>query len=603
MTEYGKGMDAKADVCLEVSWEVCNKIGGIFTVVQSKILPMKEKYRENYILIGPFFPKKLYGIFDEHAPEESCRGSFDALKAEGIEVHCGTWITQGSPQVLLIDFTKFSAQKNDVKRKLWEWYHIDSLNTEWFDFDEPVVWAYAVGRLIEELSRVWPEKKIVAHFHEWLAGAGLLYLRKNNVPVGTVFTTHATTIGRSLATQERDIYEQIEQINAENEARNLGPSVWAKHSLEKMSAQNAHIFTTVSEITGIEAEHFLGRKPDVLLFNGLNISKFPTFEEASVKHKLFKNRIKQFLMVYFFPFYSFDIDNTLIYFLAGRYEFHDKGIDVFIESLARLNERLKKEKCEKTIVAFFWVPAGVKGVRPEILEGKSFFRDIKETVDDAHEDIHSELLYLLMTGQDIGMESLLGEDFLLDIKPKLRRLKRDGLPPLSTHELENEGADAIMNAFRQHGLLNRKEDVVKVIFYPIYLSGADGLLDTSYYESMQGSHLGVFPSYYEPWGYTPLEAAALGVSSITTDLAGFGRYLCNECKQGEYPGIFVLSRLKKSREEIVSALTDMMAKFAHFNKKERTENKIVAQQVAATADWKKFIARYVEAHNLAVEKV
>lgn len=596
-------MDAKADVCFEVSWEVCNKVGGIYTVVQSKILPMKQYYKDDYFLVGPFFPKKIYGIFEELMPPDDWKKPLDALKAEGIEVHMGTWITQGSPKVLLIDFAKFAAQKNEIKKKLWDWYKIDSLSTDWFDFDEPVVWAYAAGRLIEELSMVLKDKKVVAHCHEWLAGAALLYLKKSSAKVASVFTTHATTLGRSLAMQEKDIYEQIEKIKPDEEAQKLGPSVWAKHSLEKQSAQNAHIFTTVSEITGIEAEHFLGRRPEVLLFNGLNLSKFPTFEEASVKHKLFKNRIKQFLMVYFFPYYHFDIDNTLIYFLAGRYEFHDKGVDVFIESLAKLNEKLKAEKCEKTVVAFFWVPGAVRGVRREILEGKSFFRDVKETVDDAHEDIHSKLLYLLLTGEQITNDSLLTEDFILDLKPKLRRLKRDGLPPLSTHDLDNETSDSIMNSFKQHGLLNRKEDPVKVIFYPIYLSGADGLLDTSYYESMQGAHLGVFPSYYEPWGYTPLEAAALGVSSVTTDLAGFGRYLCNECNQGVYPGVFVLPRFKKTRAEIVAGLTDVMSKFAHFNKQERTENKIVAQQVAATADWKSFITRYIDAHNLAIDRV
>ncbi len=594
-------MEAKAEVCFEVSWEVCNKVGGIFTVVQSKILPMKEHYKDNYFLVGPYFPKKAWGIFEEHLPPEECKGAFDKLKSEGIEVHCGTWITKGNPNTLLVDFTNFSAQKNDVKRKLWDWYRIDSLNTDWYDFDEPVMWAYAVGRLIEELSKVFG-KKVVAHFHEWLAGAGLLYLRHQNAKVGTVFTTHATTLGRSLAMQERDIYEELEKIDSEGEAKRLGSSVWAKHSLEKQSAQNAHVFTTVSEITGMEAGHFLGRKPDVLLFNGLDMSKFPSFEEASLKHKFFKNRMKQFLMYYFFPYYTFDIENTLIYFLAGRYEFHDKGVDVFIKALGRLNDQLKAEKCEKTIVAFFWIPGNVKGIRPELLESKTFFNDMKKSVEEVHEDVQNRVSELLIMGKEITSKSLLGEDFLQEIKPKLKRLTRKGLPPLSTHFLYDEDTDLIMKTLREVGLDNSPDDVVKIVFYPIYLSGADGLLDTSYYESMQGSHLGVFPSYYEPWGYTPLEAAALGVSSLTTDLSGFGQYICKECTMGKYPGIFVLQRFKKSTEEIIKSLTDMMSQFAHFTTKERIENKIMAQKIAATADWKLFIERYIEAHNKAVEK-
>ena len=591
-------MEAKAEQCFEVSWEVCNKVGGIFTVVQSKILQMQEYYGDNYFLVGPYFPKKAWGIFEERLAPEEWRSAFDRLKAEGIDVHFGSWITKGSPNVLLIDFTNFSAQKNDIKRKLWDWFKIDSLSTEWYDFDEPVVWAYAVGRLLEELG---DSKRSVAQFHEWLAGAGLLYLRHNKVNIGTVFTTHATTLGRSLAMQERDIYEQLERIDADAEAKKLGPSVWAKHLLEKQCAQNAHVFTTVSKITGIEAKHFLGKTPDVLLFNGLDMSKFPSFEEASLKHKLFKNRIKQFLMYYFFPYYSFDIDNTLIYFLAGRYEFHDKGVDVFIKALGRLNDQLKKEKCDKTVVAFFWIPGNVKSIRPELLESRSYFDDVKDSVDDVHEDVHNRLLYMLLANKDVSKEALLGDDFLQDLKPKLKRMSRQGLPPVSTHFLFDEDKDLIMKALISVGLDNAEDDNVKVVFYPIYLSGADGLLDTSYYESMQGSHLGVFPSYYEPWGYTPLEAAALGVSSLTTDLSGFGQYICEECELGKYPGVFVLPRFKKSTEEIVSALTDMMSKFAHFSKKERIENKIVAQKIAAAADWKLFIKNYIDAHNKAVE--
>jgi len=595
-------MDAKADILFEVSWEVCNKVGGIFTVIQSKILPIKEHYGDNYFLIGPYFPKKIWGIFEEHLAPEHCRGAFETLKREGIEVHCGSWITKGNPNTVLIDFTNFSAQKDDIKRKLWDWYQIDSLNTEWFDFDEPVIWAYAVGRVLEELGKVYADKRIVAQFHEWLAGAGLLYLKHQKVKIGTVFTTHATTLGRALAMQERDIYEQLEKIDSDAEAKRLGPSIWAKHMLEKQCALNADVFTTVSEITGIEAAHFLGRKPDVLLFNGLDMSKFPSFEEASLKHKLFKSRIRQFLMYYFFPYYSFDIDNTLIYFIAGRYEFHDKGVDVFIKALGKLNDLLKAEKCEKTIVAFIWIPGNIKAIRPELLESKTFFNDLKNSIDDVHEDIHNRLFYQLISGKDISKEDLLGVDFLQDLKPKLKRLQRSGLPPISTHFLYDEDKDLIMNTLRQVGLDNSPDDVVKVVFYPIYLSGADGLLDTSYYESMQGSHLGVFPSYYEPWGYTPLEAAALGVSSLTTDLSGFGQYICKECVQGKYPGIFVLPRFKKSNEEIINALTDMMSKFAHFTTKERIENKIMAQKIAATADWKLFIERYIEAHNLALER-
>ncbi len=590
-------------VVCEVSWEVCNKVGGIYTVVASKAAEMVKRYGNKYFLIGPYFPAKLMGTFEETVPPEECKGCIEDLKKEGLEVHTGKWLIKGNPNVILIDFANYTKNKDDIKKQLWEGFGIDSLNTEYFDFDEPVVWSWAAGRVVEEMQHVWKEG-IVAQFHEWLSGAGLLYLRKKNVPVGTVFTTHATTIGRAMASADINIYKDIDKINADEEAKKRGPGCWAKHLLEKACAKNSHVFTTVSEITGIEAENFLERKPDVLLFNGLDLSKFPTFEQASIKHRQFKARIKEFLTYYFFPYTRFDMDNTLFYFLAGRYEFRDKGIDVYIKALADLNERLKKQKDSKTVVAFIWVPGNIRSIRPQLLESKQLYMDIHDSVEDSADEIESRITYLLASDTKITNETIFDAEFSQEMKPKVRRfLSLKGWPPISTHEVFDENKDAIMRALWDSGLDNSPDDKVKVIFYPIYLTGADGLLDTSYYESMQGCHLGIFPSFYEPWGYTPLEAAALGVSSVTTDLAGFGRYLCAECKQGKYPGIFVLKRFGRTDEQIVKELADMMEEYAKFSMHERVENKIMAQRVAGTADWKFFADRYVEAHNKALEAV
>jgi len=594
-------MDVKADVVFEASWEVCNKVGGIYTVVKSKILPMQEHYGDHYFLVGPFFPKKAYGTFEELAPPDEWAEAFERLAKEGIKVHYGTWLVPGDPKTILLEFSDFAARKNEIKKNLWDWYQIDTLSTEWFDFDEPLVWSFAVGRVVNELSKTYEGKKVVTHCHEWLAGGTVLYLDHAQSKVASVFTTHATTVGRALATRHRDIYLELEKIDADEEARQLGPSAMAKHLMEKQAAKHASVFTTVSEVTGLEAEHFLGRKPEVLLFNGLNMDNFPTFEEASVKHKHFKAQIHQFLMYYFFPYYTFDLDQTLIYFIAGRYEFRDKGVDVFINSLKQLNEQLKAEESKKTVVAFFWIPGNVKGIRPTLVQSKTLFKDVNDSVDEEKEELFSRLLELLIKNKEVSKGTLFTGELMQELRSKLRRLNREGLPPMSTHELVDEDNDEIMKALRAADLTNKKEDRVKVVFYPIYLSGADGLLDTSYYESMQGSHLGVFPSYYEPWGYTPLEAAALGVSSVTTNLAGFGQYICKECQQERIPGIFVLPRLKVPYEEIVNSLTTMLYDFAHFTAKERTDNKIMAQKIASTADWESFVEHYVEAHNKAVE--
>ncbi|MBI4450820.1 glycosyltransferase [Candidatus Woesearchaeota archaeon] len=595
-------MEPVARHCFEVSWEVCNKVGGIFTVVTSKALQMLQHYDGNYYLVGPYFPAKAAGNFEEQLPPGNLRPVFDLLKKEGIECHYGNWLIKGNPAVILLEFSHFAANRNSIKRQLWESYGLDTLNTEYHDFDEPVVWSWAVGRLLEEASKDL-KGDIVAQFHEWLAGAGLLYAKMRKLPVATVFTTHATTLGRTLAGSGVDLYTVLNQIDPTAEAKQHGPSVWAKHQLEAAAAKASDVFTTVSEITGMEAEKLVGRKPDVLLPNGLDMEKFPTFEQLSIKHRLFKSKIQDFLLFYFFPYYSWDMDNTLIFFLAGRYEFHDKGIDIFIKALGKLNDRMKQESHPKTIVAFFWVPGNVRGIKPELLENRTFYADLKGSVEDSMDDVKHRLLHALITQRDVKKEILFDEDELADIKRKVLRFRRKGTPPVSTHDLYNEHEDAIVQTLFSVGLDNKEDDKVKAVYYPIYLTGADGLLDTSYYESMMGCHLGVFPSYYEPWGYTPLEAGALGVASVTTDLAGFGRFICKECAPGPLPGIWVLKRYGKPDDDVVDQLAETMHYYASLPTQQRVENKIAARTIANMADWKYFIERYIEAHDLAVKKL
>lgn len=592
-------MDARADCLFEVSWEVCNKVGGIYTVVKSKAALMKEYYRDNYFVVGPYFPAKAIGEFKETVPPDFIRQVFEKLNQEGISCHYGTWLVEGEPLALLVDFSAFICKKDFIKRWLWDNYQIDSLNTEYFSFDEPVIWAYAVGRLIEELA-LSINKKVVAHFHEWLSGAALLYLKKTSAKVATVFTTHATMLGRSMTGAGINLYSVMNKINPEEEAYKLG--VQAKHQTEYNCAKSADVFTTVSEITGIEASSLLGRKPDVLLLNGLDLRKFPTFEEASIRHNLLKSKIKEFIMYYFFPYYAFDLDNTLIYFIAGRYEFHDKGVDIFIKALSKLNEKLKSEKSSKTVVAFFWIPGNIRAIKPELLANKTFFEDIKDSIDDSSTTIKEKLTCSLITQNPCSEEILLGKDLLFELKSKIMRFVRKGSPSPSTHDLYDEDKDIILNSFKENNLLNSEEDRIKVVYYPIYLTGADRLLDLAYYESMQGSHLGVFPSFYEPWGYTPLEAAGLGVSSVTTDLAGFGRFIRKSSKKGNVQGVFVIPRLNRDDETVTADLADVMYNFAMLSKEDRIKNKMEAKRLSGKADWRVFAENYITAHNLAVGK-
>jgi len=588
----------KSDFLFEVSWEVCNKVGGIFTVIKSKAARTVDYYKDNYYLIGPYFVDKAMGEFQEELPCIELKNIFDELKNDQIICHCGKWLIEGNPFVILIDFTGFKSRINKIKKDLWETYKIDSMNIP-PDFDEPVIWAYAAGKLIEKLANLYTNKKICAQFHEWLAGPGLLYLKKNNIKIATVFTTHATILGRTLAGNNINPCLIPDKIDPDTEAMKHG--IQSKYQVEKKSAENTDIFTTVSEITAIEAECLLGRKPEVLLLNGLDTSKFPSFEDRSIKHRLYKNKIKEFLMYYFFPYYTFDLENTLIYFLAGRYEFHAKGMDILIKALGKLNQKLKDEKSKITVVTFLWVPAAIRGMKPELIESRILFQDIKDSLKEEMDDVERNILSGLISKRKLNQASLFDKDFINEIKKKITKFKKQQNPKLVTHDLINED-DIILKSLIENQLNNTESDRVKVIYYPIYLNGADGLLDLDYYEAMTGSQLGIFPSFYEPWGYTPLEAGALGVASVTTDLAGFGRYITSKLRETE-PGVFVIKRFNKKDEEAVNELVDVLYLYTTYSKEQRITNKIEARRLASLADWKNFIENYINAQNLAIEKV
>lgn len=585
----------RADFLFEVSWEVCNKVGGIYTVLESKTHRMLDYYGENYYLIGPYLEENAKGLFQEQPPPPDLEGVFLEMEKNQLKCHFGRWLIPGEPKVILLESQAFFGEADQIKRRLWEDFQVDSLKSGQ-DFNEPVVWSFAVGELLEKIALTLKDKKMVAHFHEWLSGAGLLYLKKSGVNMGTVFTTHATTLGRTLSFHEVDFYSVLDKIDPEQKAENY--NVKAKHQLERAAAQNCDVFTTVSEITALETERFLQRKPDFLLPNGLDIERFPAFEDLAFKHRVHRDRLREFCAFYFFPYYNFDLKNTLFYFTASRYEFRAKGIDILIKSLGLLNQKLILIGTQKTIVVFFWVPAAVDSVRSEILENKEFFYDIKDFLEEGSADIQQKILYSLVRGKTIKEKNLFEEDFVLEMKKKVLRFKRKGLPPLSTHKLA-DSQDSICKAFQQAGLTNKREDRVKVIFYPIYLTGHDGLSNLNYQESIEACHLGIFPSFYEPWGYTPLESAALAVASVTTDLAGFGRYISHLSKSSKEAGIFVAPRFNQSESTAVKNLAKIIYHFTKFNKFQRAANKIQARKLANAVDWQHLIFNYIEAHNKA----
>ena len=594
-------MIKKANYLFEVSWEVCNKVGGINTVVKSKVPQLIKYYKNNYYLIGPYFPKKAVAEFQDKVPPDKLDVIFEKLRQEGIVCHYGKWLINGEVNTILIDYTNYLDKNDEIKARLWDKFGIDSLGTEFHDFDEPILWGTAAGRFLEEVSKSPSFKsKIVSHFHEWLSGGALLHLKDKNVKIGTVFTTHATVLGRALAASNVDLYDILDEIDPDKEAYKR--FVHPKHQIEKACALNSDVFTTVSEILSIESRYLLKKKPDLLLFNGLDNSQSPTLDVISIKHLLYRERIKEFLVYYFFPYYSFDLENVLIYFISGRYEFHNKGVDVFIKALSNLNKRLKKNKSNKTIIAFFWIPRDVIRIKPELSQNRAYYEDVKESINDNLDRIKGRIICNLISQKSLSEDTLFSEDFMFETKKKVFRFLKEGNPPLCTHDLYDEERDAIIWNLRQANLTNSKEDRVKVIFYPIYLTGADNLLDLNYNEAIMGTHLGVFPSCYEPWGYTPVETGALGVSSITTDFSGFARYISKDPEK-ENPGIFVIPMFKKNEKKKVENLFEVLYHFSNLDKEGRIKSKMEAHRIASSVGWERLVENYIMAHDLAIEKV
>jgi len=589
--------EVKADYLFEVSWEVCHQVGGIYTVIKSKASKIYDLYKENYFLIGPYYAEEAAIKFERKPIPKEFIKTFNNLKKEHIECYFGKWTIDGvKVNTILVDFSKYQIKSNQIKSQLWKDFKVDSFNSK-DDFSTWVTWSTTVGMLLESLRKSL-KGKIVAQFHEYIAGAGLLYLKKNKVKIATVFTTHATYLGRKLASAGIPVYDVLKKLKPQEEA--YKHKIQARYSLEKASALNANVFSTVSDITALEATHLVGKKPDIVLPNGLDISKFPALEERAIKHAKFKKQILDFAKVFFFPYYRFDMENTLLYFIAGRYEFKNKGVDLFIQSLGQLNRRLQKEKSDKHIIALIWIPSKVEGIDKTLLQNKINYEGVENFMDRSMDDIKSNIIDSIVNQKLPTTKELFSGSFHYQMKKKMMEFKKKGKPLIVTHNLLDK-KDIIIKSLKKVGLNNSIQDKVKVIYYPVYLTGADGLIDLSYYDAIMGCHLGVFPSYYEPWGYTPLETGALGVSSLTTDLSGFGKYLLKKHKKCK--GMWVLKRHNTNDNISIAKLTDIMYDYSKLSQRQRIQRKLEAKEVANSADWAIMINHYVKAHNLALKKI
>ena len=535
---------ATPDYLFEVSWEVCNKVGGIYTVIATKSLFLKSQLKRHHILIGPdvWMDTEKNPDFIED-PLLYRNWKHQAL-SDGLRVRIGKWNVPGKPIAILVDFKQLLTSQNEILTELWKKFGVDSITGNW-DYKESALFGYAAGKVVESFMRfnIDPSEKAVAQFHEWQTGAGLLYLKMAGVPVATVFTTHATVIGRCLAGNNLPLYDKMASFNADEMARQF--NVVARHSLEQKSALNADIFTTVSDITAKECAQFLGRKPDVVTPNGFENSITPTSDEQyALLHDQARKRLVQVAEAMSAESVP---DNSIFIGIGGRYEYRNKGIDVFLDALDKLNRTGFEGR---PVQAFIMIPSGHNG--PD----RSLVAKLGGTGDPYYRTQCS-------------------------------------------HVLMDPEHDIIMRRLKELNFSNAIGDKVKVYFIPSYLNGNDGVFDMRYYDILCGLDLALFPSYYEPWGYTPLEALAFRVPTLTTTLAGFGQWVCDHF-DGDHPGITVLERNDSNYFEVVEGVVDRVREIAALEAPQRNAYRLNAKEVASIALWENQIVYYQRAYSAAL---
>ncbi|MFN3404047.1 MAG: glycosyltransferase [Cytophagaceae bacterium] len=590
---------------VEVAWEVCNQVGGIYTVIRSKVPCIMESWGENYCLIGPYVHSRMPAEFEpvENSEDPYCIAARQ-LRNYGYEVHYGNWLVSGKPKVVLLNPFSAYNKLGEIKYVLWEHHGISSPEN-----DDLLNQVEAFGHLVKlyfaELSKaeVRGNRRIVAHFHEWMAGPAIPAIRRENINVTTVFTTHATLLGRYLAMNDANFYDHLPFYDWEREAINFNIETSVK--IERAAAHGAHVFSTVSEVTAKECTHLLGRTPEIILPNGLNIERFTALHEFQVLHKEYKEQIHQFIMGHFFHSYSFDLDKTLYFFTSGRYEYRNKGFDLTLEALARLNWRMRQDNIDTTVVMFFITKQPYHSINPTVLQSRAVMEEIRHNCDAIHKQVGEKLFQHAAANMDLKLPDLNGfidEYWKLRLRRTLQSWKSNHLPFVVTHNLVHDQYDDILNFLRTANLVNNWYDKVKVVYHPDFISPTNPLFGMEYGQFVRGCHLGVFPSYYEPWGYTPLEAIASGVPAVTSDLSGFGDYVISTIPQHDEKGIYVVNRKHKSFDEAANQLTEQLYSFVKLGRRERITQRNMVESSSEAFDWRNLSVHYQRAYEIALSK-
>ncbi len=539
------------DFILESSWEVCNKVGGIYTVLSTRAKALQSLMQDRIIFIGPdCWREKSNPYFKE---DNTLYPEFHTIvTGHGLDLKIGRWLIPGNPVAFLVDYQSLFQKKDEIYGWMWENFQVDSLHA-YGDYDEASMFSYSAALVVELFYKKFLGKnqKVIYHGNEWMTGLGLLYIKKTLPQVGTVFTTHATSIGRSIAGNNKPLYDYLFAYNGDQMAWEL--NMQSKHSVEKQTAHYVDCFTTVSEITANECLELLDKKVDFVLPNGFDDSIVPRGSVFDRKRRVARDTLLKVANALL----GTDLGNdTLIVSTSGRYEFRNKGVDVFIEAMNRL---LRDHNLKKTVLAFIEVPGWVGEARQDLIQR-------------------------LQSGESF--------DTPLDV-------------PEITHWLYNMSHDNVLGMLKYLDMHNRLQDRVKLIFLPCYLTGDDGIFNLTYYDLVLGNDLCIYPSYYEPWGYTPLEAIAFKVPCITTDLAGFGLWANSE-KGGVSKitdGVEVIHRTDYNYSEVADNIKDVVTYFSGLSDVEVLGCRDNAERLSKKALWKHFIRYYLEAYQFALNKV
>lgn len=594
-----RSASAKPSVRLvEIGWEVCNQLGGIYTVLRSKAPEMVEEWGDRYALLGPLNKNQAAIEFEDEEIGDQYDRAADVLRDQGFEVRTGRWQVSGRPRAILIGLDALREHIPAQVERLAEKLEIDIPEDDALVADV-VAFSVGVEWYLSALQEVGPDLEVVSHFHEWMAAVAMPLMREDGWEGKTVFTTHATLIGRYMAMNEKRFYSRLPEFDADKEAKHYG--ILAQHLLEKAAAKSCDVFTTVSGITGQECRYLLGRTPDVYVPNGLNVKRFLALHELQQMHAEFRSQLHEFTMGYFFPSYTFDLEQTLYFFTSGRYEFRNKGMDMTLEALSALNKRLQESGSRKTVIFLLITKAPVRNLAVHSLEYATMFREFKVIAREVTDEVRKNLIERLASGEKLDLNDLVPEYWKLRIRRAQHVWKRDWLPPIVTHDMVDDANDEVLVKLRELELFNNEHDKVKVVYHPEFVRSTSPLFGMEYEELIRGCHLGVFPSAYEPWGYTPLETLALGIPAISSDLAGFGAYAAEFRRLHQRAGLYVVNRKGRPFEESVEQLADMMFQFCQQDRRQRIAQRNRAESFAQHFDWAQLIHHYHEAHLMALE--